>query len=60
MPGRIERFQDVTNIWEYSLRPGIAPGRNEYLGIFVTSWNRSLRPGLYGALWAPMGPYGAL
>ena len=36
------------------------PGRNEYLGIFVTSWNRSLRPGLYGALWAPMGPYGAL
>ena len=54
MPGRIERFQDVTNIWEYSLRPGIAryvPACMEPYGLL---WVPMERYEPYGALWSPM------
>ena len=54
MPGRIERFQVVTNFWEYSLRPGIAryvPASMEPYGLL---WVPMERYEPYGALWSPM------
>ena len=47
-------FQDVTNIWEYSLRPGIAryvPASMEPYGLL---WVPMERYEPYGALWSPM------
>ena len=61
MPGRSERFQDVTNIWqgwgpgcECSLRPGLAryvPASMEPYGLL---WVPMERYEPYGALWSPM------